>query len=117
LQLNLANYDPAVAPSKLVLVDWTSGGIWNGSTGYDTNQLFRLLDPGYAWSGMVLSNGMTFSVVGGNTTTNMFTINYDDIANGNQITLTAVPEPGTASLLGMVGVAWLFRRLRQRKTS
>jgi uncharacterized membrane-anchored protein len=28
--------------------------------------------------------------------------------------LTAVPEPGTASLLGLIGVAWLVRRIRRR---
>ncbi|MCX7008990.1 MAG: PEP-CTERM sorting domain-containing protein, partial [Kiritimatiellaeota bacterium] len=64
--------------------------------------------------GWALTNNMQFSVVGGGSTTNLFTINYDDLANG-VITLTAVPEPGTASLLGLIGVAFLVRRLRRRQ--
>ncbi|MCX7006826.1 MAG: PEP-CTERM sorting domain-containing protein, partial [Kiritimatiellaeota bacterium] len=61
-----------------------------------------------------------FGVSGGLlNTTNFFRINYDALANGDpggsMITLTAVPEPGTASLLGLIGVAFLVRRLRRRR--
>ncbi|TAN38572.1 MAG: PEP-CTERM sorting domain-containing protein, partial [Verrucomicrobia bacterium] len=51
------------------------------------------------------------------TTTNQFIINYDDLANGGHvITLTAVPEPGTASLLGLAGVAFFMRwRIHRKK--
>ncbi|TAN36825.1 MAG: PEP-CTERM sorting domain-containing protein, partial [Verrucomicrobia bacterium] len=35
---------------------------------------------------------------------------------GHVITLTAVPEPGTASLLGLVGVAFFMRwRIHRKK--
>ena len=68
--------------------------------------------------GITLTNGAVFAVTGGSATTNFFKINYDDVANGGDvITLAAVPEPGTASLLGLVGVAFLVRRLRNRKST
>ena len=68
-------------------------------------------------NGLVWSNGLTFAVSGGTGTNNLFQITYDDLANGQNVitlTATAVPEPGTASLLGLIGVAWLVRRLRRR---
>jgi autotransporter-associated beta strand protein len=120
LYLALTNYVTGVSPTKIALVDWSSAGYWDGAKGYDTNQWFKLYDPGQSWNGQLLTNGLTFSVVGGNAATNIFTINYDEdfLANGgHMVTLTAVPEPGTASLLGMMGVAWLIRRLRRCKAT
>jgi hypothetical protein len=66
----------------------------------------------------LLTNGMYFTVAGGNAGTTVFKINYDTLANGegsgSMIVLTAIPEPGTASLLGLVGLAFLVRHLRRR---
>jgi hypothetical protein len=73
-----------------------------------------LNDVGSASNGMLWAEGTVVPVVGGMSSTNFFKINYDDIANGHAITVTAIPEPGTASLLGLVGLAFLLRHLRRR---
>ena len=107
LQLNLAAYSfsPGLA---MVLVDYI------GAT-YDPSQWFTLNDAGGPNNGLVWTNGETLAVSGGTGTNNLFTINYDDLANGgNVITLTAVPEPGTLSLLSLAGIAWLVRRIRRQ---
>ncbi|MCX7007447.1 MAG: autotransporter-associated beta strand repeat-containing protein, partial [Kiritimatiellaeota bacterium] len=112
--LRLSNPDSlSFTAGTITLVDYHGTGVLDY-----TNNYFRLADnintivgPNDGWA---LTNNMQFSVVGGSSSvTNLFTINYDDLANG-VITLTAVPEPGTASLLGLVGLAFLVRRLRHR---
>ena len=99
LQLNLASYSCS-AGQIITLVDYT------GSSGFNATapaQWFTLNDNGLN-NGLVWSNGVTLAVNGGTATPNLFTINYDDVANvGHAITLTAVPEPGTASLIGLLG--------------
>jgi len=94
---------------------------YSAATGYDSSdpsQWFTLNDSLGPNDGLVWSNGLTFAVCGGTSTTNYFEINYDGLANGlgqpSTVTLTVVPEPGTASLLGLIGVAWLVRRIRRR---
>ena len=116
LTLNLASYNWQTAPSSMVLVDWTAAGY----AGFDTNSVFILNDPLSPDNGMILTNMEHFFAVGGSGATNDFFINYDDLANGlpgtSAITLNVVPEPGTASLLGLVGVVFVVRRfLRNRK--
>ncbi|MCX7008137.1 MAG: autotransporter-associated beta strand repeat-containing protein, partial [Kiritimatiellaeota bacterium] len=113
--LRLSNPDSlSYTAGTITLVDYRGTGVLDF-----TNNYFRLADnintivgPNDGWA---LTNNMQFSVVGGGSATNLFTINYDDLANG-VITLTAVPEPGTASLLGLIGVAFLVRRLRRRRS-
>ncbi|MCX7007405.1 MAG: autotransporter-associated beta strand repeat-containing protein, partial [Kiritimatiellaeota bacterium] len=115
LRLDLTQYT-FVANQTFVVVNYTNTAF----TVTNPSQWFTLQDFGpSAQSGQVLSNDLTFGVSGGLlNTTNFFRINYDALANGDpggsMITLTAVPEPGTASLLGLVGVAFLVRRLRRR---
>jgi autotransporter-associated beta strand protein len=114
LKLNLAAYSLSVG-AKLTILDWTTAA---GFSPTDAAQWFTLNDVG-ANNGVVWTNGVTLTVDGGTGASNLFTINYDDLANGvagtHAITLTTVPEPGTASLLGLAGVVFLFRRLRTRK--
>jgi autotransporter-associated beta strand protein len=116
LRLNLATYS-FVSATPIVIVDWNAAGYWDGTQGYATNQWFTLNDVSGPMHGWVLTNGVTFAVNGGSGATNLFTINYDDLANGgNVITLSAaIPEPGTASLLALAGLAFLARRLRRRR--
>jgi autotransporter-associated beta strand protein len=117
LKLDLTNY-AFVYGTKHTLVDYTS------SLGFDyndANQLFKISDNGPN-DGATWANLSVVEVLGGTTTSNMFfRINYDDLANGESgtkgITLTAIPEPGTASLLGLVGLAWLVRRIRRRRSA
>jgi autotransporter-associated beta strand protein len=114
LQLNLAAYSFAVG-STITLVDYSTATGFNSG---DPAQWFTLNDALGPNDGLVWSNGLILAVSGGTSTTNLFQINYDGLANGlgqpSTITLTAVPEPGTASLLGLIGVAWLVRRIRRR---
>ncbi|MCX7010294.1 MAG: autotransporter-associated beta strand repeat-containing protein, partial [Kiritimatiellaeota bacterium] len=114
LRLDLTHY--TFTPNQIYVVMDYSGTSFSVT---DQSQLFTLQDFGpSAQASILLTNNMTFAVSGGLSTTNFFQINYDTLANGlpgSQITLTAVPEPGTASLLGLVGVAWLIRRIRRKK--
>jgi autotransporter-associated beta strand protein len=110
LKLNLAAYS-FVGGADYTLV------VWGGASGFnplDSAQWLTLSDVGSASNGLLWIQGATMPVVGGSGTTNLFTINYDDVANGHAITLTAVPEPGTASLLALTGLAFLARHLRRR---
>ncbi|MCX7010488.1 MAG: PEP-CTERM sorting domain-containing protein, partial [Kiritimatiellaeota bacterium] len=117
LRLDLTQYDADTSGSvqqQFTVLTYNTSSVFNSA---DTNQCFLLQDWGTAAQlSIVLTNNMTFAVGGGSSATNFFTINYDDLANGStaSITLTAVPEPGTASLLGLIGVAFLVRRLRRR---
>ena len=114
LKLDLRAYS-LVAGASYTLVDWT------GASDFDplnAAQWLTLMDVGGPSNGVLWAQGMMLPVVGQSGSTNLFTINYgDNLANGHKITLTAVPEPGTASLLGLVGVAWLVRRIRRRCTA
>lgn len=111
LQLNLANYS-FVYGLKITVLDYT------GATGFsatDPSQWFTLNDVGGLSNAVVWAQDAVLPVNGATGSNNFFRINYDDIANGGHaITLTAIPEPGTASLLGLIGAAWLVRRIRRR---
>ena len=111
LKLNLAAYS-FVPGAAYTLV------VWGGAAGFnplDSAQWLTLSDVGSASNGQLWLQGATMPVVGGSGTTNLFALNYDDVANGHAITLTAVPEPGTASLLVLTGLAFLARHLRRRR--
>jgi autotransporter-associated beta strand protein len=110
LSLNLAAYS-FVQGSEYSLV------VWGGASGFnplDSAQWLTLSDVGGPSNGVLWAQGATLAVNGGTGSNNFFKINYDDVANGHAITLTSVPEPGTASLLGLVGLAFLVRHLRRR---
>ncbi len=110
VQLSLATYS-FVQGSDYTLV------VWGGAAGFnplDSAQWLTLYDPTGPSNGVLWAQGATLAVVGGTGSNNFFRINYDDVANGHAITLTSVPEPGTASLLGLVGLAFLVRHLRRR---
>ena len=110
ISLNLAAYS-FVQGSVFTIVDYT-GTLFDPN---NPNNWLTLNDGIGPNSGLVWTNWTTVAVYGGTGTNNFFHINYDALANGeNVITLTAVPEPGTASLLGLIGVAWLVRRIRRR---
>ncbi len=114
LKLNLAAYSYSYG-TLITLIDY------NGALGYnadDPAQWFTLNDFGGDYDNQQLLNDMTYGIKGGTGSNNFFHISYNAVANGlpNSITLTAVPEPGTASLLGLMGVAWLVRQLRRRQT-
>ena len=112
LKLNLAAYSYSYG-SVITIVDY-NGAILNPD---DPANWFTLNDIG-ANTNQLWANHDVFVVNGGTGSNNYFRINYNDIANGvNTITLTAVPEPGTAALLGLVGAAWLVRRIRRRFTA
>ena len=115
LKLNLAAYSYSYG-TVITIMDY------NGASGYDAGdmaQWFTLNDVGGGNNNTLLLNDTTYGIWGGTGTNNYFHISYNDVANGlpNTITLTAVPEPGTASLLGLVGAAWLVRRIRRRFTA
>ncbi len=113
LKLNLAAYSYSYG-TVIQIVDY------NGVSGFDPDNpanWFTLNDLGPN-TNQLWANHDVFGVNGGTGSNNYFRINYNDIANGvNTITLTAVPEPGTAALLGLVGAAWLVRRIRRRFTA
>lgn len=111
LQLNLANYEFS-AGQTITLVNYTGA---TGFTAGDPGQWFTLNDVGGLSNGVVWAENTWMPINGGTGSNNFFRINYDDIANGHAITLTAVPEPGTASLFGLVGLVWLVRRIRRRQ--
>lgn len=114
LKLNLAAYSFAMG-STITLVDWTTA-----STGLNKNdpaQWFTLNDVGGPSNNVVWAQGATLAVLGSGSSNILFQIDYDGLANGqlgtHAINLTMVPEPGTASLLGLVAFVWLARRLRR----
>ena len=85
---------------KLTLISYTGAAITSGFTGY--------------------TDDMTYT--GGVFGTNQWVINYDDTVKGinfnseatgtSFVTLTAVPEPNVAMLLGSCGLVALLRRRR-----
>ena len=85
---------------------------WNGSS------LFFLSDLS-ADNGLALTNGMVFQAMGETITTNLFRINYDFAGNldgvPNDILLTVIPEPTSASLLLLCGTAYGLRRYLRAK--
>ncbi|MCX7006620.1 MAG: PEP-CTERM sorting domain-containing protein [Kiritimatiellaeota bacterium] len=105
----LSSFTPESNASYLIikndsLVPWTSSG----------NGLFTLSDPSGPNNGLVLTNGIEFKAVGPLSTTNTFRIIYDFAAQGgvaNDVLLTVIPEPTTASLLLMLLLAGGTRRL------
>jgi len=124
LQLAITNAVPFAYGSQFALVDNTYAGLQVDGT----NQYFTLKDylsdgiTASGFNGLVLTNGVTFSAVGGGTVTNVFQINYDALANGgtgfdNDVVLTVIPEPGTlalALLCGLPPFLLLFLRRRAR---
>ncbi len=109
IKLNLSTYS-LVQGSAYTLV------VWGGASGFnplDSAQWLTINDTGVS-NGVLWAEGTVAPIVGGTGSNNFFRINYDDVANGHAITLTSVPEPGTASLLGLVGLAFLVRHLRRR---
>jgi len=109
LHLNLANYSYTYG-TVYTIVDYT-GAQFDPN---NANNWFTINDQGTN-NGVVFANYTSLTLDGGSGSNYWFHISYDGIANGQQITLTAVPEPGTASLLGLIGVAWLVRRIRRRR--
>lgn len=111
LKLQLASY-AFVSGVTITLLDWSA------ATGFDPvnpAQWFTLNDAGLN-NGLVWTNGATFAVDGGTGSNNFFQINYNDLANGGHaISLTAVPEAGTASLFALIGAAWLVQRFYRRR--
>ena len=93
-----------------------------GASSFDgTSQYFALSDPGADNDGLALYNGTRFYALGSGGATNEFTISYDynsdnqTFGTGNDIALTVIPEPGTMSLMVILGAAfWVCRRTRDR---
>jgi len=79
-------------------------------TGYDSGARF-------AANGTPLDNGATFNVSSGSFSQN-FIINYDGGADGNDVTILAVPEPSSwITLTASLGLSLGLTRLRRRSRS
>lgn len=90
-QLSFATTNAFTQTEKFTLASYTN--TWNGTDiflGYDDNSVHT---------------------IGGG----QYQIRYAD--GGNFITLTAVPEPGTLSLLGLAFGGYVYRRLRKRRSA
>ncbi|TAN37047.1 MAG: hypothetical protein EPN23_06990 [Verrucomicrobia bacterium] len=118
LKLDLTDWTPPVSSGTIVLYD----NIFAGASGFDgTNNVFQLSDWGTgANSAQLLTNGASFWAVGGGTNgpitfTMHYDLNNDGTVNDIGLTYTVIPEPGAASLLGLVGVAFFMRRRIHRK--
>ena len=113
LHLALANYVLETGASYLLVQD-NSGTPWNGN-------LFTLDDPQGPNHGWALTNGASFMAVGGNASTNLFSIayNFDSVSgltgSGNDILLTVIPEPASVHLLVLSGMVYILRRRLLRK--
>ena len=113
LHLALENYVLEAGASYLLVQD-NSGTPWNGN-------LFTLDDPQGPNHGWALTNGASFMAVGGNASTNLFSIayNFDSVSgltgSGNDILLTVIPEPASVHLLVLSGMVYILRRRLLRK--
>jgi autotransporter-associated beta strand protein len=121
---NSFNHDGTGMPNlKVDFSDysWNSGdqftlynNLFTGPSAFDGTTIYFQFQDAFGVTTNLYNNTLFSAVTGsgGATATNLFRINYDALANGNDITLTAIPEPASINLLLMLGAAyWLRRRL------
>jgi autotransporter-associated beta strand protein len=107
LQLNLTSYTWS-SGDQMLLYD----NLFSGLSDFDgTNRWFTVND---AFGNTTnLLNGALFSAVTAGSATNLFSLRYD-VGTGNDIMLTAIPEPASINLLLLLGAAcWMRRRLHR----
>jgi autotransporter-associated beta strand protein len=93
---DLGGNDPLAQGTKLALIDYT-GGFWNGGF--------------FTFNAAPLANLDSFTAFG-----NTWEVRYDDSTDGQVagdfVTLTVIPEPTAAVLLGLAAAAAVARRRR-----
>jgi hypothetical protein len=113
LKLDLGSYTWNQG-DQIVLYDNT----FIGMSAFDgTNKWFQFTDAFGAVTNLY-NNALFSAVTAGGTSTNIFRISYDALANGdaqyNDIAITAIPEPASFNLIVMLGTAfWLRRRIHR----